>query len=299
MSYLVIGSEGFIGGALVNYLASLGRVVERADIQPRTQPGYTQLDPCAPDFDSLLASHEGHVIINCAGAASVPDSLADPLRDFALNTHCVLQMLEAMRKHAPKARFINLSSAAVYGNPGSLPIAVSAPIAPVSPYGFHKRMSELACDEYHSVFGLQTVSLRIFSAYGEGLRKQLFWDLHRKTQAPQRPIELFGTGEESRDFIYIQDLVRAIVVVAEHHAMNGRAINVASGRETRITDAVECFLGLYDPRADYHFSAQARAGDPLNWCADISDLETLGYSPQWTMAEGLAAYHQWLLETGA
>lgn len=299
MNYLVIGSEGFIGGALVNYLSRLGRVVERADIQPRSQPGYTRLDPRAPDFDALLAAHDGDVIINCAGAASVPDSLADPLQDFALNTDCVLQMLEAMRKHAPEARFINLSSAAVYGNPGRLPIAVSAPTAPVSPYGFHKRMSELACEEYHAVFGLQTVSLRIFSAYGEGLRKQLFWDLHRKVKDPQRPIALFGTGRESRDFIYIQDLVRAIVLVAEHYPMNGRAINVASGLETRITDAVERFLGLYEPRPEYHFSAQARAGDPLNWCADISDLAALGFKPEWTMAEGLAAYHRWLHETGA
>lgn len=296
MNYLVIGSEGFIGGALVKYLAQLGRVVRRADIQPRTQPGYTQLDPRAPDFTSLLCGLDVDVIVNCAGAASVPESLADPLRDFALNTYCVMQMLEAMRNHSPQARFINLSSAAVYGNPGTLPIAVSAPMAPVSPYGFHKRMSELACEEYHAVFGLQTVSLRIFSAYGEGLCKQLFWDLHQKTLSARRPIELFGTGQESRDFIYIQDLVRAIVLVAEHHTMNGLAINVASGRETRIADAVAHFLGLYHPRPEYHFSAQARTGDPLNWCADISDLQALGFKPEWPMAEGLAAYHRWLHE---
>ncbi len=294
MNYLVIGSEGFIGSALVKFLIESGRVVERADIQPLTLRHYTQLDPCAPDFEGLLVRHKVDVIVNCAGAASVPDSLADPLRDFALNTHCVLQILEAMRKHASEARFINLSSAAVYGNPRTLPIAASEPIRPVSPYGFHKRMSELACEEYHTVFDLQTVSLRIFSAYGPGLRKQLFWDLHQKALAKHRPIELFGTGRESRDFIYIQDLVRAIYLVAERHSMDGRSLNVGSGIETSITEAVKSFLSLYEPMPEHRFLALSRKGDPLNWRADITELRDLGFSPDWSIRQGLGAYYQWL-----
>lgn len=159
-------------------------------------------------------------------------------------------------------------------------------------------MSEIACEEYHTVFSLNTVSLRIFSAFGEGLRKQLFWDLHHKVCRSAGLIELFGTGKESRDFIYIADLVRAIVLVAERHGLDGSAINVASGREVLIEDAVRAFLELYDPAPEFRFSRTVRAGDPVNWVADISDLNNLGFLPEWTLEQGLQAYHRWILESG-
>ena len=93
-----------------------------------------------------------------------------------------------------------------------MPIKESSPIRPLSPYGFHKAMAEKLCEEYYTFFGIATCSLRIFSAFGPGLRKQLLWDIYNKSKS-LNSIELFGTGNESCDYIYIDDIVRAIELV--------------------------------------------------------------------------------------
>lgn len=299
MKYLIIGSKGFIGESLKKYLENKQEtavwgadvVVDYVDTEK-----YFLIDASNSDYKSIFETQGFDVCINCSGAASVPDSILHPLRDYQLNTVNVFKILDAIRTYQPKCKFINLSSAAVYGNPNLLPIKENAPALPLSPYGIHKLQSEQICSEFFRFFGIATCSLRIFSAYGEGLKKQLFWDLYRKTK-DQKKINLFGNGKESRDFIYILDLLDAIELVANKADFHGEAINIANGEEVFIEDCVASFYNNFDQTIDYCFSGEGRAGDPNNWIADISMLKSLGYERKFNLEKGLENYYKWILET--
>jgi dTDP-glucose 4,6-dehydratase/UDP-glucose 4-epimerase len=118
--------------------------------------------------------------------------------------------------------------------------------------------------------------LRIFSAYGEGLKKQLFWDLNKKTRS-DKEIELFGTGEETRDFIYIKDLVNLIDLVCKKADFTGETINAANGVEVPIKEVVEQFYKNFPQSIKFSFGGNPRKGDPSKWVADISRIKELGY----------------------
>lgn len=285
---------GFIGQHCLEHYRAAGHEVWGCDVLPGySLPRYYRAGPADDPFGYIFEEQDIDLCINCSGAANVQESIAQPLRDYQLNTHNVLLLLEAMRRHRPDCRLINLSSAAVYGNPQALPVGEQHPTAPLSPYGYHKLHADLLCEEYARNFGIKSISLRIFSAYGPGLRKQLFWDLYQKTQAAQS-LELFGSGQESRDFIYITDLIRAIDCVQEKAAFDGGCVNVASGVEVTIAEAVAAFTGAIGWEGEYRFSGKARAGDPDNWQADITLLQSFGFKPKHTIQTGLQALHTWL-----
>jgi len=294
MKILVIGSKGFIGTHLTEYFKQKGHQVYGADVVvDYISDNYFFIDSVKTGFKDIFEENSFELCVNCSGAASVPDSLNNPLRDFRLNSANVFEILEAIRKHNADCKMINLSSAAVYGNPESLPVKESQACLPVSPYGMHKLYSEKICSEFNRFFNLKTISLRIFSAFGEGLHKQLFWDVYQKS-IKGNTIELFGTGDESRDFIYVKDLVVLIENVACNASFDGSAINAASGQETRIKDAVLTFMSLWNPKIEVRFSGVERKGDPSRWVADVTLSEKLGFSNQYSLEEGLANYISWL-----
>jgi dTDP-glucose 4,6-dehydratase/UDP-glucose 4-epimerase len=188
-----------------------------------------------------------------------------------------------------------MSSAAVYGNPEKLPISESFACRPLSPYGKHKLFAEEICAEYYEYFGIKTCSLRIFSAYGPGLRKQILWDIYQKSLQADT-ISLFGTGKETRDFVYINDIVDAIDKVVLAGNFNAGIYNVGSGREITIRELTEIFLEEVDYRGKLIFSGNERMGDPINWQADISLVRTLEYEPKYSIKAGIKQYIQWLKE---
>jgi len=295
MRILVLGSEGFIGSNAVNFFMRKHYTVYKADITIKEEPNYFVINPELADFSSLFSERPYDFCLNATGAANVQFSIANPALDFSLNTVNVFHLLSAMRRFNPHCRFLNLSSAAVYGNPSSLPVSEGAQLLPLSPYGWHKLYSEQICNEFHVHFGLATKSARIFSAYGEGLKKQLFWDVYRKIeQARGSEVVLFGTGAESRDFIYIHDLLEAIECIALNDSFDGKAINIASGTETSIRQVVNEFVLLLQAGSAVRFSGQVKAGDPANWKADIRVLTTLGFTPQTSIEQGLKNYIQWV-----
>jgi dTDP-glucose 4,6-dehydratase/UDP-glucose 4-epimerase len=295
MKILIIGAKGFIGSHCVDYFSAQGHEVSEADITPSTQKNYTQLSASNTDFNILFAKQNFDLCINGSGAANVGFSFENPAKDFELNVLNVNKLLVAIRQYSPKCRFINFSSAAVYGNPVQLPITEKSNLKPLSPYGFHKLQSEYLLTEYYKFFGIHTCSLRIFSAYGPRLRKQLFWDLYKKFLNADS-IELFGSGEESRDFIYIDDLIQTVDLVIQKAKFEGDLINIASGIETTIKEAATSFYTLLDPSLHPTFSGKVKVGDPNNWRADIGILKDMGFSPKYTIQEGLSKYIKWLKE---
>jgi dTDP-glucose 4,6-dehydratase/UDP-glucose 4-epimerase len=293
MNILIIGAKGFIGSHLLDYFKEKNHQVWGADVvvDYTLRSNYFLIDASNSDFTSLLANNQYDVCINCSGAASVPQSIDQPFRDFLLNTANVFKILEAIRLNNTECKFINFSSAAIYGNPDSLPIKESQKKDPMSPYGQHKWMSEQICQEFSNYFKLKTCSLRVFSAFGEGLHKQIFWDIAQKA-AHNDIIELYGTGNESRDLAF------AVECIINKADFNGEAVNIANGEEISIYTAVAEFLDNFESPKIISFGGQVREGDPLNWVADISLLKSFGYVSKFSFSDGLKYYYDWLLESG-
>jgi UDP-glucose 4-epimerase len=290
---LIIGSKGFIGSHCTSVLSSENEVYGCDVVNDYVNDNYYQVDATNADYKDIFRDKEFDVCINCSGAASVPDSFKNPLKDFSLNTFNVIKILEAIKELQPSCKFINLSSAAVYGNPEKLPITEDTPLLPLSPYGVHKKYAEEIVAEYARFFNLNTCSLRLFSVYGPGLCKQLFWDLHTKIMHADH-IELWGTGDESRDFIYSSDLVNAINCVIKKGEFKGESINVSDGIETTIKSVAELFQKEHFKSFTFLFDGRQSPGYPVNWRAGIDKLKAMGYQPMVSLQQGLQKYIKWL-----
>lgn len=295
---LITGTSGFIGRYVARLFAAEGWLVIGIDIvAPENAPladlsTYLSTQLPGKKLASLLEKEQPNVCIHCAGRASIDFSVKQPLTDYHSNTLLTAEMLEALRLHAPGCRFINLSSAAVYGNPQSLPVDESHAPAPISPYGFHKWQSDLLCQEYAEIYGLQTASVRIFSAYGVGLRRQVMWDICHKA-ITQKRLVLQGTGKESRDFVHGTDIARALMTLSTTNEVRGETYNLGSGREVNISELAQLILDKLGYDFQPEFSGTLPEGTPLNWKADISRLRALGFSSTISLEQGVTAFVHW------
>ena len=295
---LITGVGGFIGRYVARHFIEQGWAVIGTDNSPPENAplanltAYRRLQLPAPELDNLLQEYAPQICIHCAGRASVGLSVTDPTADFYSNTLLTLEMLNALRLNAPKCRFIFLSSAAVYGNPQSLPISEEQPTQPLSPYGFHKLQGEQLCLEFAKIYGLPTASVRIFSAYGPGLRRQVMWDICQKAIV-QNSVNLQGTGRESRDFIHALDIARALLLIATKAPMEGEAYNLATGEEVTIDTLASHILTSLEYPNPLHFDGIIPVGNPLNWQADISKLRALGFSPTVSLDRGVKTFTNW------
>ena len=212
-----------------------------------------------------------------------------------MNTVNVYKLLEAIHRFCPECRYINISSAAVYGNPNSLPILESQSLSPLSPYGKHKLYAEQICEQFNTFYGIDTCSLRVFSAYGVGLRKQLFWDLFNKSKGVSQ-IELWGTGNESRDFIEVRDIVKIIELLLIPPKFLFQTLNVGNGIEISIKNVAHLFFEQLNKKIILNFNGEKRVGDPQNWQADVSRLKSIGYINNVDINKGLKDYCKWLIQ---
>ena len=297
-SALVIGGAGFLGSKIAGAFGSSGYAVTSLDI---AMPGDSHessdlrtISMSLPDaaFGALLSEVAPDVLVHCAGKASVPESMTNPHDDFASHVILTEWLINQCRRSAPNTRFIYLSSAAVYGQPDELPVTESCPIRPVSPYGYHKRMAEMLCEQASSLFGMQTVVARIFSAYGAGLRRQVIWEAARQA-VEEQSIKLHGTGEETRDFVHAHDIAKAIVLLAEKVSPDGSSYNVASGVETSVNILARSIAAKCG-ECPVAFRGKRRGYDPERWRANIAKISEIGFEPSVSMSEGLDDLLIWI-----
>jgi UDP-glucose 4-epimerase len=295
---LVTGVTGFLGRYIARYFSSQGwSVIGIGSSPPENAPlanltKYYSLKLPNPHLNEILQQHSPSICIHCAGRASVGLSVSEPASDFYTNSVVTFELLNALRLHSPKCKFIFLSSAAVYGNPQSLPVSETQTVAPISPYGFHKLMCEQMCLEFTKVYDLPTASLRIFSAYGPGLRRQVVWDICQKV-ITQKSLVLQGTGQESRDFIHALDIAKAVNVVANSAPMCGEVYNLTTGEEVTIANLAQMVLEALEENCIPQFDGVVPAGNPLNWQADISKLRSLGFTPSVSLLQGIKTFANW------
>lgn len=294
---LITGASGFIGNRTARYFFEKGHDVigwDQSDSQRTiTIQRVDMLDESA--MVRALANHNPDIIIHCAGSADVGKSLREPIVDYEGNVTITHNLMFAMcRLGLEKTRFLFLSSAGVYGNPKSLPITEDMPFNPLSPYAVHKVMCEELCKYFTVNYGMNIKIARIFSAYGAGLRKQIFWDMYNKYQNTGK-LDMFGTGNESRDYIHIEDVVQSLYLLATTDS-DEMIFNIANGEEVTIREATELFAENVGAGKDIiSFNGIVREGDPLNWRADISRIKAIGYKKTIDMKQALGGYVEWAM----
>ncbi|HLF28442.1 MAG TPA: NAD-dependent epimerase/dehydratase family protein [Anaerolineae bacterium] len=309
-SFLVTGGAGFIGSHIVRWLVANGAQVRVLDLlAPRQWNNLaTILDRIELfegnicDMDTVRQAVTGvQYVLHLAALTSVPESVAHPEHNLASNVIGTHNILVAAREAAVR-RVVFSSSCAVYGDQASPHHEGLAPRA-LSPYAAAKLSGEQLCRSFTHVYGLPTVCLRYFNVFGPGQNPfgsyaavipQFIMMLLRG----QRPV-IYGDGRQARDFVYVDDVVKANLLACSAEAVVGGEFNVGTGQETSILDLLTALKDGLQVKSRPIF-APARVGDIVRSYGDISRARTLlGYRPSVGLAEGLRETFQWYREQGA
>ena len=294
---LVTGAYGFIGRHVARCLAAQGRSVIGIGhgVWSRDEWrnwGIAEWHTADVTLDSLVTyAGQPEFVIHCAGGSSVPFANANPYQDYHRTVTTTASVLEFVRLHAPGAAVVFPSSAAVYGQAPRVPIRESDPIQPVSPYGEHKRMGEVLCESYASHFGVRAAIVRLFSVYGNGLRKQLLWD--GCSRISRGECEFAGTGQEQRDWLHVTDAATLLVLACQHASARPVVVNGGTGAGVSVADIVQHMMDCFGKKQVPRFSGQRRAGDPPAYVASMEAVARWGWSPRQPWREGVKDYVRW------
>ena len=299
---LVTGAYGFIGRHVARRLAQNGWRVSGIghgnwDDAKSAAWGVSDWRGVDVTLENLVGyGVQPNLIVHCAGSASVGFSLERPYLDFQRTVATTAAVLEFARVHVAEAAVVLPSSAAVYGDAQEIPIAESAALQPVSPYGEHKRMAENLCRLYGGEFGVPTAVVRLFSVYGPGLRKQLLWDACSRL-AGSGPPRFFGDGTETRDWLHVEDAAALLELAGTRAGRDCPVVNGGCGEAVPLHELLTHLFRLLG-RSDAPEFSGTRRGDPKHYCADIEAVRGWGWSAHTAWREGLKQYVDWF-ERGA
>lgn len=302
--YLVTGGAGFIGSHLVRALLEQGafvRVLDNFSTGRRENIEGLNVEILEGDIRDTAKAAEAvqgiDVIFHEAAFVSVPQSMQDPLPCFDINQRGTEILLEAARK-AGVGRVVLASSAAVYGDSEVVPLDETVPLQPFSPYAVSKRVDELYAEMYTRSFGLDVVALRYFNVYGPRQRPDSMYaaavPIFARRLLDGKPVTVYGDGSQTRDLVYVGDVVRANLAASEHPAAPGQIFNVCTGDEIRVIDLVETLRGLV-PAAPAPEFAPARPGDIYRSLGNPAKAaQMLGFRAQTSLADGLKSVVDWM-----
>lgn len=300
---LVTGGAGFIGSHLVEHLVTIDARVTVIDNLStgrldHLQAVSSQIELIVGDLGDLLRlkrinlnNHE--YVFHLAANPYIPPSIENPAYDFQTNLYNTFMLLEDLRHIPAGPRLVNVSSAAVYGNPTHLPIRETELTVPISPYGVSKLAGERYVTVYSQIYGVRATSLRFFSVYGPRQRKQVVYDLLRKLRANPKRLEILGDGTQVRDFTYVLDVVQAMILAATVAPGQGEVYNVASGTTHSMAELAAAWGTVCNLHPEIVYTGQIRPGDAEKWVVDISQLKKLGFQPQTSLERGLLAVLDW------
>ena len=291
-SILITGGAGFIGSHIADALTADNDVTVLDDLSSGSRENVpddaTFIEGDVRDDDTLKnAAADTDVIFHEAAIVSVEQSIDQPKRCQDVNLAGTVAVLEAARR--ADARVVFASSAAIYGEPTAVPIDETEPTAPASPYGIDKCGADQYVRTYHDLYGLDTVTLRYFNVYGPGQTGGDYSgviSIFREQALNGDPITVDGDGSQTRDFVHVEDVVRANLLAATTDAV-GTAYNIGTGTETSIETLAETVQSLADTDSPI-IHGEPRPGDIDRSFADITRArERLGYEPGISLEEGL------------
>lgn len=308
MKCLVTGAAGFIGSTLTKKLLAGGWEVvgidNFADFYPRSMKemnldGIVGRDDFRLIEEDLVTCELEHLfegvgaVIHLAAQAGVRTSWGTEFRTYTdSNILATQRLLEASRDKGLQ-RFVYASSSSVYGETQVLPLHEEAPVLPLSPYGVSKLAAERLCRLYWKNFGVPTISLRYFTVYGPGQRPDMSFHRFIKAMLTGGSFRIFGTGEQTRDFTFVEDAAE-VTMNAVSSGEAGGIYNIGGGNRVSLKEVVDLMASLTSSTPDFKFQ-DFEKGDMMHTMADASlARKELGYEPRTGIEAGLRAEIEWL-----
>jgi nucleoside-diphosphate-sugar epimerase len=311
MRYLVTGGAGFIGSNTVDELVRRGHsVVVLDDLSSGKEDNLAEIRnkitfiKCSiTDIEVVRkAMHEAEYVLHLAARTSVPRSVKDPIETNKINIEGTLNVLVAAKELKVK-RVVFAASSSAYGETPTLPKVETMQPQPISPYGVTKYVGELYGQTFGRCYGLENVALRYFNIFGprqdpsspySGVLAKFCTAFLEDTQ----PV-VFGDGEQTRDFTYVENAVQANLLACEAANASGKVFNVGCGGRISLNEVLRALGKITGKTLEAKYEP-ARDGDIHDSQADISQARNfLGYEPQISFEEGLARTFEWYRETQA
>lgn len=301
---LITGGAGFIGSNLAHELVkdneitivddlSMGKKENIADIDVK----FYEHDVCDSNFmHRLMGEGNFDYIYYLAAVSSVADSVVRPLETHRVNEESVLDTLEYIRVNKlPIKRFLFTSSAAVYGNLHDFPKSETSHVQPLTPYAVDKYASERFTIDYGNLYNLPTVAVRFFNVYGPRQNPESPYSgvlsIITECMKNNKPFTLYGDGSQTRDFVYIGDVVDALIKIATD-TDESTVYNIADGGETALINVIHTYEDISGIKLNINYK-ESRNGDISKSKADISKLKSIGFKPQWSLKDGLQSYWEY------
>lgn len=296
MNFLITGAAGFLGSTLANYLVREGHQVRGLDDLSAGDP--TVLSPDIlftrgdvndrPKLWTLL--QEVDCVYHLAARVSVPESVLYPREYSAVNVGGTVSLMEAMRDVGVR-RVVFISSGAVYGDQGEQPLKESTPPNPRSPYAVSKLAAEYYVRTIGDLWGIESVSLRVFNAFGPGQHLPASHPPvipnYLRNAIRGGTLVMHGDGSQTRDYVYVDDVVSAMIAAATAPGINRLVLNIGSGIETSIRELVRVVAEVTGAKTEVITNPRTSPG-VSRMRADLSlAREKLGYQPRFTLPEGL------------
>ncbi|GEQ38840.1 MAG: NAD-dependent epimerase/dehydratase family protein [Staphylococcus equorum] len=313
MNYLITGGAGFIGSSLANYLVDKGHSVTVIDdlSMGKTENIETNkitfINADVRDLESMndvFQNNQFDYIFLLAAIASVADSVERPIETHNVNFESILYTLELARKTQKNLkRILFTSSAAVYGDEPTLPKKEESVIRPLTPYAIDKFAAEKYTLLYNNLYELPTSAVRFFNVYGlrqnpasvySGVLSIISKQFTKLLNHEKVEFNLYGDGEQTRDFVYINDVIDALLLVAGSEESKGEVYNIGAGQYTSLNEVINVFEKISGVKLPVNY-LQAREGDIKASYADISKLVSLGYRPNYNIYKGIEEYFSALL----
>ncbi|MBU4480573.1 NAD-dependent epimerase/dehydratase family protein [Patescibacteria group bacterium] len=304
MKALVTGGAGFIGSAVVRHGLAKGWQITILD---NFSTGYQENVPTSKNLtviegdvcdSKLVASAVKGVdaVFHLAASVGNVRSIEDPIHDSHINILGTLNLLENMRK-AGVERIVYSSSAAIFGETRYLPVDESHPCDPVSPYGVSKLAAEKQVLCYGRLYDWHTACLRYFNVYGINQRYDAYGNvipIFVRRILEGQPLIVYGTGEQTRDFVNVEDIATANWQALE--SADGGVFNIGLGEATTINGLLSTLSDILKQKLEVHYT-ESRLGEVLHSCAAIDRaIEVFGYQPHVSLPQGLRRYLDWVRE---